>query len=296
VIVTKEPRLETASLEAPLAIVCGGGSLPFAIADAVTRRGRPIVLFALRGFADAQRVALYRHHWLSLGKYGLLVRTARKEGCQDIILIGSVVRPALSQVRLDFATVRHLPELMRIFRGGDNHLLSGVVRALEQDGLRVLGAQEVAPEILVPEGLLGAHVPSTRDRDDIARGLALIATMGPFDVGQAAVVANNHVLAIEAIEGTDEMLLRIAELRRRGRLRTHQGSGVLIKAPKPGQDKRVDLPTIGPHTIDAVIRAGLAGLAVVAGETIVAEPDRAVMAADQAGLFVVGVPAPGSSR
>lgn len=292
---TKEPRLESAP-EAPLAIVCGGGSLPFAIADAVTRRGRPIILFALRGFADPERVAPYPHHWLPLGKYGWLVRTARKEGCREMILIGSVVRPALSQVRLDFATVRQLPRLVRIFRGGDNHLLSGLVQALEQDGLRVLGAQEVAPEILVPEGLLGAHAPSTRDRDDITRGLALIATMGPFDVGQAAVVANNHVLAIEAIEGTDEMLFRIAELRRRGRIRAHERSGVLIKAPKPGQDQRVDLPTIGPHTIEAVTGAGLAGLAVVAGETIVAEADRAVVAADQAGLFVIGVPAHGSSR
>jgi DUF1009 family protein len=119
----------------------------------------------------------------------------------------------------------------------------------------------------------------------------LIAAIGTFDVGQAAVVANNHVLAVEAIEGTDQMLSRIAELRRLGRIRTPEGTGVLIKAPKPTQERRIDLPSIGPQTIEGIVHARLAGIAVVANETVIAEPERVAAAADRAGVFVVGVPA-----
>jgi DUF1009 family protein len=283
------PELQTE--QGPLAIICGGGGLPFAVADAVLRRGRPVVLFALSGFADRHRVAAYPHHWIAIGQYGWFRRQADRDGCRDIVFIGSVVRPALSQLRLDFGTIRILPKLVSIFRGGDDHALSGLVRILEQDGFRVVGAHEVAPELLMPPGVLGRCEPTDHDRKDIARGLALIAAMGAFDVGQAAVVARNHVLALEAVEGTDQMLERVAEMRRLGRIRAPAGTGVLIKAPKPGQERRVDLPSMGPHTVAGVARAGLAGLALVAGETIIAEPERVVEAADRAKVFVVGVPA-----
>ena len=140
----------------------------------------------------------------------------------------------------------------RIYRGGDDHLLSGVVHGLFEDhGFRIVGAHEVAPEILMPRGTdRDACGRAERDRADIARALALLHAIGPFDVGQAAVVAGNHVLAVEAAEGTDGMLARIAELRARGRIATPAGAGVLVKAPKPGQDRRVDLPTIGPRTVE----------------------------------------------
>jgi DUF1009 family protein len=207
-----------------------------------------------------------------------------------VAFIGSVVRPALSQLRFDLGTLKILPRLVALYRGGDDHLLSGFMKVMEQDGFRMIGAHEIAPEILVPAGVLGHHAPSDRDHGDIARGLALLAATGAFDIGQAAVVAGNHVLAVEAIEGTDHMLSRIAELRRIGHIRAPAGTGVLIKAPKPGQDRRIDLPSIGPGTIDGVSRAGLAGLAVVAGETIVAEPEQVAAAADRAKVFVIGVP------
>jgi UDP-2,3-diacylglucosamine hydrolase len=290
-----EPERESGPAEGPLAIICGGGNLPFAVADAVARRGRAVVLFALRGFADEARVSRYRHYWMALGQYGWFCRTATKEGCRDVAFIGSVVRPALSQLRFDLGTLKILPRLVRIFRGGDNHLLSGVIAIVEQDGFRVIGAHELAPGILMPQGVLGRCAPCERDQADIARGLALIAAIGPFDVGQAAVVANNHVLAIEGIEGTDQMLARIAELRRIGRIRAPEGTGVLVKAPKPAQNRQIDLPTIGPSTIEAAAKARLAGVAVLAGETIIAEPERVNEAADRAGVFVIGVagPAPG---
>jgi DUF1009 family protein len=285
------PEAAAEIAEGPLAIVCGGGSLPFAVADAVERRGRRVVLFAVRGTTDPERVTGYTHYWASLGQYGWFRRISGKEGCRDVVFIGGLVRPALSQLRLDLGTLKVLPRIMAAFRGGDNHMLSSFARILEGHGYRVLGSHEVAPEILVPEGTLGRCAPSERDRSDIARGLALINAIGGFDIGQAAVIADNHVLAVEAIEGTDQMLARVAELRRLGRIRAAAGSGVLVKAPKPGQDRRFDLPSIGPQTIDGVARAGLAGLAVVAGGAIIAEPAQVAQAADRAGLFVVGIPA-----
>src|SRR5438309_5990656 len=267
--------------EGPLAIICGGGSLPFAVADAVTRRGRPAVLFALRGFADPARVTGYRHYWMALGQRGWFRRVTEKEACRDVVLIGSVVRPALRQIRLDLGTLLLLPKLVAMLRGGDDYVLSGLIRIMEEDGFRVLGAHQVAPDILMPQGVAGRYGPSQRDRDDIVRGRAMLAAMGAFDIGQAVVVADDHVLAIEAVEGTDEMLARIAELRRIGRIRAPTRTGVLVKAAKPSQDRRVDLPTIGPSTIEAATRAGLAGIAVVAGETIIAEPERVTQAADR---------------
>jgi DUF1009 family protein len=289
------PESQAASGDGPLAMICGGGSLPFAVADAVQRSGRRVVLFPVRGATDAERVSHYTHHWISLGQYGWFRRATAREGCRDVVFIGSLVRPALSQIKFDFGTLLVLPQIVVAFRGGDNHMLSTFARMLEGHGYRVLGSHEVAPEILVPAGVLGHCAPSERDRSDIARGLALLSTMGGFDVGQAAVVANNHVLAIEAIEGTDQMLTRVAELRRSGRIRAAAG-GVLVKAPKPNQDRRFDLPSIGPQTIEGVARAGLAGLAVVAGQAIIAEPAQVAQAADVAGLFVVGVPTGGNSQ
>ena len=141
----------------------------------------------------------------------------------------------------------------------------------------------------MPEGLFGGVRPSPRDDNDIARALQMIAALGPFDVGQAAVVANQHVLAVEAAEGTDNMLHRITELRRQGRVTSPAGIGVLVKAPKPGQDRRFDLPAIGPLTIENAARAGLAGVAVAAGSTMIAEPEKVAAAADAAGIFFVGV-------
>jgi hypothetical protein len=180
-----------------------------------------------------------------------------------------------------------LPRIMKFFRGGDDHLLSRIATLLAEQGFRLLGAHEVAPEILMPEGTLGNHQPSALDNDDVAYGLRFLHAIGSFDVGQGVVVAGRHVIAVEAAEGTDGMLARIAELRGSGRLRS-QG-GVLVKAPKPGQDRRIDLPTIGPQTVECAARAGLSGIAVAAGSTIVAEADRVGDAADRANIFVVGV-------
>jgi DUF1009 family protein len=275
----------------PVAIICGGGSFPFTVADALMKGGRGVVLFALRGWADPERVKDYPHHWAHVVQLGRFLRLARREGCRDVIFIGTVLRPSFRQlVNFDLAALRALPGAIRYFYGGDNHLLTGMARMLEGHGFRLLGAHEVAPEILVQEGALGQVSPTARDLDDIAHGLDVLRAIGPLDIGQGVVVANRHVIAVEAAEGTDQMLARVAELRRSKRFRVPPGTGVLVKAPKPGQDRRFDLPSVGPRTIDGVIEAGLAGLAVTAGGTIVAEPQIVVQKADRARIFVVGLP------
>jgi UDP-2,3-diacylglucosamine hydrolase len=273
----------------PLAIICGGGSFPGAVADAVARRGRRPVMFGLKGWADAAVIERYAHHWIPIGQAGRFFRLARAENCREVLFIGTVLRPPITQLRLDWQTIKAMPGLVRAYRGGDDKLISGVARIAESGGLRVVGVRDVAPEVFMPEGALGHCQPSARDAADIARALEVIAALGPFDVGQAAVVANNNVLAVEAAEGTDNMLTRIAELRRLGRVSLPPGVGVLVKAPKPGQDRRFDLPSIGPRTIENVARAGLAGLAVAAGTTMIAEPEAVAAMADREKLFVVGI-------
>jgi DUF1009 family protein len=272
----------------PLAIICGGGSLPFAVADAALRAGRGIVMFALRGFADPARVEAYPHHWGRLGEFGRFCRLARHEGCRDVVFIGSAVRPAIRHLWPDLGAARLMPRIVRMFRGGDDHLMSGVIKIFEEHGFRALGAHEVAPEILLPEGTLGSIEPSSNRRDDIVLGLSLLRAIGSFDVGQAAIVADNHVLAVEGAGGTDNMLAHVGDLRHRKRISS--SGGVLIKAPKPNQDRRIDLPAIGPQTVAGAQRAGLSGIASIAGATILAEAEQVRQAADRAGIFVVGVP------
>lgn len=280
--------------EAPLAIIAGGGTLPFTVADSAIKARRKVVLFAIRGAADAARVAAYPHHWFAVTQLGLLRRLAQQEGCREMVLIGSLVRPPVWHFLFDLEGLRLLTRVVQAFRGGDNHLLSRLLDLLQSYGFTIRGAHEIAPEIVVDVGRMGTRMPDAQERADIVRGLALLDAISPFDVGQAVVVAGNQVIAVEGPEGTDWMLTRIAEMRRAGRLRGPAGTGVLVKAPKTGQDTRVDLPSIGPQTVEGAARAGLAGVAVLAGSSIVAEAERFAAAADSANIFVVGVRPDGS--
>lgn len=277
-------------VESPLAMLCGGGSLPVAVAESVSKRGRRVVMFMLRGApAAAGELERFPHHWLHIGQIGKFLRLARAAGCRDVVFIGSLVRPSIWRAHPDLTGLRMLSRVLTAYRGGDNHLLTGMGRLLEQEGLRLVGAHDVAPEILMPSGPLGRVVPSEGDHADIVLGFDYLRAAGPFDIGQAVVIANKQVLAVEAAEGTDQMLERVAQLRAAGRIATPPGLGVLVKAPKPAQDRRFDLPSIGPQTIEEAKNAGLAGIAVKAGETIIAETEKLVAAADSASLFVIGI-------
>jgi DUF1009 family protein len=286
---TTSDRLIAAS--SPIGLIAAGGMMPFAVADSLVARGGNPVLFALKGACDPVAVARFRHHWISVGQIGRAIKLFRAENCRDLVFIGSIVRPALSEIRLDWGTLRVMARLWAAFRGGDDHLLSGIGRILEQDGFRMVGIKEVAPDLLVPEGCLTRKAGDDAAAADIARGREVLRALSPFDIGQAAVVIDGHVVAVEDIEGTDGLLARVARLRQEGRIRAKAGRGVLVKAPKSGQDLRFDLPTVGPRTIEGAATAGLAGIAVVAGNTIVVEPQAMIAAADAAGLFVTGLPA-----
>jgi hypothetical protein len=278
-------------ISSPVGLIAGGGALPFAVADSLAARGVGSVLFALRGACDAREVERFRHHWISVGQLGRAAKLFRDEGCRDLVFIGALTRPALSEIRLDWGTLRVARQVWAAFRGGDDHLLSGIGRILEQDGFRMVGIRDVAPDLLVPAGCLTRAAPNGRAEADIARGRDVLNALSPFDIGQAVVVIDGHVVGVEDIEGTDGLLARIVQLRERSRIRTPAGRGVLVKAPKSGQDLRFDLPTIGPKTIDGVRAAGLAGIAVAAGATQIVDPQGAIAAADAAGLFVTGLPA-----
>ena len=278
-------------ISSPVGLIAAGGAMPFAVADSLAARGIDAVLFALRGACDPARVQHFRYHWISVGELGRAVKLFRAEGCRDLVFIGSLVRPALSEIRLDWGTLRAIGQIWAAFRGGDDHLLSGIGRILERDGFRMVGIGDVAPDLLVPEGCLTRIAPDDASTADIAKGREVIRALSPFDIGQAAVVIDGHVVAVEDIEGTDGLLARAARLREEGRIRAAANHGVLVKAPKSGQDLRFDLPTIGPRTIEGVASAKLAGIAVVAGNTLVADPQAMIEKADAAGLFIAGVPA-----
>ena len=282
---------EVLQVSSPIGLIAAGGVMPFAVADSLVARGLNPVLFALKGACDPVRVERFRHHWISVGQVGRAVKLFRSENCRDLVFIGTLVRPALSEIRLDWGTLRVIGRVWAAFRGGDDHLLSGIGRILEQDGFRMVGIRDVAPDLLMPEGCITRAAPDQSAADDIARGRDVLRALSPFDIGQAAIVIDGHVVGVEDIEGTDGLLARVAHLRAEGRIRAKAARGVLVKAPKSTQDLRFDLPTIGPRTIEGAGKARLAGVAIVAGNTIVVEPQTMIEAADAAGLFVTGVPA-----
>jgi len=276
---------------AAVGIVAGGGTLPAAVARSLEAQGRRPVMFAIKGYCDPTTVAGRAHHWVALGQIGRLTRLLRSEQCRDVVSVGSLVRPALSELRLDWQTLLLMPSLIRAFRGGDDHLLTSVARIFADNGFKLVGVNEVAPELTVPEGALTKRAPDEAALRDIAKGRAALAALSPFDVGQAAIVIDEHVVALEDIEGTDALLDRIARLRETRRIRAPAGRGVLVKAPKSGQELRLDMPALGPRTVSGAAQAQLAGIAVVARRTLLADGAAVVTAADRAGLFVVGVPA-----
>jgi DUF1009 family protein len=278
-------------ISSPVGVIAGGGTMPFAVADSLQARGIAPVLFALRGACDPVRAERFRHHWISVGQLGRATKLFRSEGCRDLIFIGTLMRPALSEIRLDWGTVRVIGRILASFRGGDDHLLSGIGRILEQDGFRMVGIRDVAPDVLMPEGCITRATPDPVGTADIAKGREVLRALSPFDIGQAVVVIDGHVVAVEDIEGTDGLLARVARLRGEGRLRSKVGRGVLVKAPKSGQDLRFDLPTVGSRTIEGAAIAGLAGIAIIAGHTIAADSQSMIEAADKAGLFIQGLPA-----
>lgn len=269
----------------PLAILCGGGGLALEAARLARGNGREVFLVGLIGSA-AIEIEAFPHVWVRLGELGKLFGALAERGIEDLAILGTVTRPEFSDLKLDWGAVKRAADIARLFRGGDDNLLNGVARILEREGLRIVGAREFAPQLLASVGVLAGGAPE--DDADIRLGAAVLGALSPFDVGQGVVVANGRVIAIEAAEGTDAMLARVADMRASRRLRLKGKAGVFVKAAKRGQDMRLDLPAVGARTIELAARAELAGIAVAAGEVLVANRAAFVAAAEAAGLYVVG--------
>jgi DUF1009 family protein len=266
-----------------LGILAGGGPLPAQVARAAKAAGRRVFLVGFDGFADKALLAPFRHEVIRLGAAGAMLAALRREGVQDLVLIGPVRRPSMLDLRPDAEGVKLVSRIGRAAFGGDDGLLAAVVRVLGEEGFRILGAHEILTEAVGPRGLLTRIGPDAQAQADIDRGIEVTRALGAVDVGQGCVVQAGVVLAVEAIEGTDAMLARARDLARPG------PGGVLVKLVKPGQDRRADLPTIGPDTIAACAEAGLRGVAFEAGGTLLTDRAAMIEAANRTGLFVVGV-------
>jgi DUF1009 family protein len=276
------------SRQGPIALLCAGGALPFAVAEAMRLAGRQALIVAIAGIADPGLDRLGAH-WLALGQLGKLFALLRRENCAGVVLVGAMQRPTLRSMRIDAIGWSYLFDFLRNVRRSDDGMLRGMLRWFEDQGFPVLSAGEVAPELLAPEGRIGQLAAPSEALAAAAQGFACLDAISPFDVGQALVSFGERIVAIEGAEGTDGLIDRIAELRRLGRLPRSGRDGLLLKGTKIGQSLKVDLPTIGPRTIERAAKAGLAGVVVEAGRVLVIEGQAVVAAADAAGLFLFGL-------
>ena len=267
----------------PLGIIAGGGPMPRRVADAARAAGRPVSVVVLEGHGDPAAWAGYPHIVLRFGLAARMLSWLKGQGVRQLVLSGSVTRPSFLSLRPDAESVRLAVRIGRRAFGGDDELLTTVLAVLREEGFEPLGAQELLQGLLAPAGLLTRAAPDADAMADIARGVRVVRALGAVDVGQGAVVQQGLVLAVEAIEGTDAMLARAGALRRDG------PGGVFVKLVKPGQDRRVDLPTLGAPTVAAAAAAGLRGIAFEAEGCILAERDAMIAAADAAGLFLLGL-------
>jgi DUF1009 family protein len=265
-----------------LGILAGRGRLPREVVDACRAEGRPHFVVAFKGHTEPAAVAGAPHVWVRLGAAGTAVRLLREAGVEDLVMAGAIRRPGLAELRPDLWAVRFFARSGAALLGDDG-LLTALARALEEEGFRVVGIDDVLPGLLAPAGVWGRVQPGPDHLADVARAAAAARDLGARDLGQAAVARRGRVVGLEGRDGTDALLARL------DRPAGSAPEGVLVKVKKPGQERRADLPTIGVDTVEAANRAGLAGIAVEAGGSLVIEREVVVETADRSGLFVMGV-------
>lgn len=267
-----------------IGIIAGGGDLPRLLLSACRAAGREPFVLAIEGYAAPDLTAGTEHAWVRLGALGEAFRALKRAGVVEVVFAGAIRRPSLAALKPD---ARGAAFLARVGGKalGDDGLLRAVAAEFAREGLALKGAHELLSDVLAREGLYGSLMPDAAALADVARGVDVAKGVGALDVGQGAVVQQGIVLAVEAVEGTDSMLGRCAELRREG------PGGVLVKVCKPGQDRRLDLPTIGVDTVEAAAAAGLRGIAVEAGAALVLDAAAVGARADALGLFVQGLAA-----
>ena len=269
--------------EAVVGIIAGGGGLPAALRSHLLAAGAQCRVVALAGEATLEDTDSTR----AIADVEGIFSDFETFGVTHAVLVGWVRRrPTLSEARIGRRALRSVPRLLRALGRGDDAMLSAVVRALEGRGMVVLGVHELWPEIVATGGTLGHVEPGLEDDKSVELGLRAARALGALDAGQGVVVVGRRIVALEGLEGTAEMLERVAHLRATGRLKGKTPRGVLVKAAKPGQERRADLPAIGSDTIAQVEAAGLRGIAVEAGSSLIIERERLIEAANVAGVFV----------
>jgi len=276
------------SRSGPVVILAGGGALPVILADALARTGRDHRIMAIRGFADR---TIRRRADAAIDILDVSGALARLDEWKPsgVAFAGAVTRPTPAVFLGALSAVRNAAELKQLLARGDDHLLRAVVDMLEEHGHRVLGAHEIEPDLIVAAGQLGRVSPSADASIAIATGFRCLADLSPYDIGQALVVVGERVTAIEGAEGTDRMLRRVRSLSSGFLRRVKPSHGILVKSAKRGQELRIDLPAVGPRTVQQAAAAGLAGIALGAGQTLVIERARMIAEADRLGLFLVAV-------
>ncbi len=272
-----------------LAIIAGSGLLPFYIAEAARRAGENPFIAALKN-ESAQDWHGYDHATVGIGDFSALAAAFREHGVSRVVLSGAVARrPEWRDVRPTFRSLVKMPSVIRtLLSGGDDTVLRMVIQLLEANGWQVLGAHDIAPDLLASVGPIGKNRPNDHDLRDIKQAANAADMLGVLDVGQGAVSVGGRIVALEGVEGTDQMLERVAELRAQGRISARR-RGVLVKICKTQQEMRADLPSIGVSTVENAAKAGLAGIAIEAGRALVLQRDEVMAAADAAGLFVCGI-------
>lgn len=286
-----QPRGDARHPQSRVCIIAGGGNLPGAIAEGLLSAGiKPFVLM-VEGEPDAgSGLERYDHETIALEDAPSLVARLRRRGITHVVMAGEIKRrPRVAAMRPGIGLLRFVPSLIRALAKGDDGLLRFVVEWLEKSGFKVVGAHEIVPDLVAVEGVLGKNVPSESDWRDIKAARIAAETIGALDIGQGAVAIGGRAIALEGIEGTDAMLERVRDLRDHGRLAGRK-RGVLVKCAKPGQEARTDLPSIGPRTVIGAHAAGLAGIAVEAGHSLVLNGPDMIAQADALGLFVIGLP------
>jgi DUF1009 family protein len=276
--------------EGKLGLIAGGGDLPLTLASHCRAVGRPLFVIRLRGFASAS-LGQFDGVEAGIAELGKGISALRRAKCDAVCFAGKVDRPDLRAVKPDLRGLAALPGAIVAARKGDDGLLAYMLREFEKDGLRIEGAHEVMKSLTLEPGPLGLHAPLQAHEADIARSMLAARAIGALDAGQAAVSCDGLILALEAQEGTDALLKRVASLPLAVRGAPGDRRGVLAKACKPGQELRVDLPTIGPSTVRLAAEAGLAGIVGEVGRTLVIQRAAAVELADSLGLFIFGAEA-----
>lgn len=272
-----------------LGLIAGGGQLPIEVAKACESIGRPLFVVRLRGMADAALEA-FDGVELRIEQFGHGIEALRKAGCASVCMTGMVKRPDFASLKPDLKGLAIMPGAVAAARDGDDGLMRYFAGQFEKEGFRVEGATDVTGALLLGEGALGKITPTADQLADVAKAMAVVRAIGALDVGQGAVVCDGLVLAVEAQEGTDAMLTRVAGLPEEIRGTRARPRGALAKVPKTAQDRRLDLPTIGVRTLEACAEAGLSGVAGEAGALVVLDRDAVIATADRLRLFVWGAP------